>query len=392
MYIYLHVPFCVSRCIYCDFYVVLEKYGRQAAYVDAVCREIELRFAALDLSNFAEGIHTLYVGGGTPSLLKADDYARIFKTLNRYLPFARDAEITLEANPGAHRSEMASQPENYRAVGFNRISVGVQSFNDLELKKLSRLHTVAEATLFIASLQRAGWQNISMDLMYGLPLQTLDSWRKTLAQAIGAGVQHISMYGLKIEENTPLETLTALRASAKKSGSTGNQNSLASYLLPEEDIVVDMYYAGLRLLQEAGFQRYEFSNLAKPGFQSLHNLNYWNNGDYLALGVSAHGYWKGSRYENVRDLSAYLSHPLAGVSTVCPLQERLENAIIFGLRKQEGIEIAALECEFEIDFQERYGAIIERYQERYLVLNQGRLFLTEAAIPLSNLILADFLA
>lgn len=379
MFIYLHVPFCVSRCVYCDFYVVLEKYGGKDAYVDAVCREIEMRFAEIDRAQFPEGIQTLYVGGGTPSLLPAHAYRRIIQQLNRYLPFAPNAEITLEANPGARHSEMADTPEAYRDVGFNRVSVGVQSLNDVELKKLSRVHSAPEAVEFIQKLKRAGWRNISLDLMYGIPLQTMESWRETLKQTIALGVQHVSMYGLKVEENTPLEKLTALHAAR------------GSYPLPEEDAVVAMYFEGLRLLGEAGFERYEFSNLAQPGCRSRHNLNYWDNGDYLALGVAAHGYWKDIRYETVRDLQQYLGDPLMGERAVCPPAETLENAIIFGLRKSEGIDIPALEAEFKICFRERYAAILQKFSPDYLVFSADRLQLTPAAIPVSNAILSEFL-
>lgn len=379
MFIYLHVPFCVSRCIYCDFYVVLEKYGGKEAYVDALCREIDLRFAAINRADFPQGIQTLYVGGGTPSLLASEAYRRIFAALNRYLPFAPDAEITLEANPGARHSEMADAPDKYREVGFNRVSVGIQSFNDAELKKLSRLHSVREAIEFVAGLKQAGWTNISIDLMYGIPVQTMTSWRDTLRQAVDLGIQHVSMYGLKVEENTPLDKLTSLQASR------------GSYPLPEEDDVVAMYYEGLTQLGNAGFQRYEFSNLAQPGRESRHNLNYWNNGDYLALGVAAHAYWQGERYETVRDINQYLENPMAGDKAVCPPQERLENAIIFGLRKAEGINIPALEREFQMDFRQRYAEVLTKFEGDYLIWRGDYLTLVERAIPLSNAILAEFL-
>ncbi|HEY9685707.1 MAG TPA: radical SAM family heme chaperone HemW [Coleofasciculaceae cyanobacterium] len=377
MYLYLHVPFCVSKCIYCDFYVVLSRYGGQDAYVDAVCREIELRFSRIDPNRWPEGIRTLYVGGGTPSLLSASDYRRVFATLNRYLPFAPNAEITLEANPGARKSEMADSPEAYLKAGFNRVSVGIQSLNDPELKKLSRIHSAQEAEDFVARLKTAGWGNISVDLMYGIPLQTMESWWETLQKVIALDVQHVSMYGLKVEEQTPLERLVRVAG--------------AAYPLPEEDAHVEMYFEGLKMLAQAGFQRYEFSNLAKPGFASRHNLNYWDNGPFLALGASAHGYWDNRRYENVRDLQQYLLNPLAGESLPCPPEEQLENAIIFGLRKAEGIDIPALERQYNIDFRSRYAGILAKYMPEFLILKGEHLMLNEQAIPLSNTILAEFL-
>lgn len=371
MFVYLHIPFCASKCIYCDFFVVLEKYGGQAAYVDAVCREIALRWQGrADLSP----IQTLYVGGGTPSLLGADDYRRMLDTFRQYADFAPDAELTLEANPQA----MRDRPERYREVGFNRLSVGIQSLDNHELKRLSRLHTVEEAEVFVRRMHAAGFDNISIDLMYGIPDQTVESWKKTLARATAMEVAHISMYGLKVEEGTPLERLVSLPKNA--------------YPLPDEEQNVAMYFQALEFLEARGYHRYEFSNLARTGRESRHNVNYWENGPYWAFGASAHGYVDHTRYETVRDLQAYLGNPLSGSSSPCPIHERLENAIIFGLRKRDGIRISAIEAEFGIDFEARYGAIVQRFLSRNLLQKTAdRLWMPVSAIPLSNTVLAEFL-
>ncbi len=377
MYIYLHVPFCQSHCIYCDFFVVLEKYGGQSAYVDAVCQEIRMRMALQKPETLSKGIETLYIGGGTPSLLPADAYTRVFDTLREYTHFQPDAEITIEANPGATDTAMASPASAYLDVGFNRISVGVQSFQDAELRKLSRIHSADNAVAFIRNLQKHGWHNISLDLMYSLPLQTMKSWEETLHKAITLNVQHISMYGLKVEEGTPLEKLAKLP-------------TRAGYSLPPDDTNVDMYFRGIELLESAGFSRYEFSNLSKPGMESRHNLNYWSNGDYLALGASAHGYVNHERYENVRSLAGYLNNPLAGERQICTLQERLENAIIFGLRRIDGIDIQAIEAEFNIDFHKKYARILNKYSD-FLMLENSHLKFPLSAIPVSNGILSEFM-
>ncbi len=368
MYLYLHVPFCLSRCVYCDFYVVLEKYGGHAAYVQALRSEIQRR-----LSQFPTTlIQTLYVGGGTPSLLTANDYRQIFETVRQYAEFAPGAEITLEANPEA----LKDSPERYLEVGFNRLSVGIQSLNNVELKRLSRIHTAEMAEIFIKNTQKAGFANISVDLMYGIPGQSRSSWQETLDRVVALGVQHVSMYGLKVEPNTPLNRLVAFEA----------------YGLPQEEETVEMYFQALQFLEISGFRRYEFSNLAQPGYESHHNLNYWNNGDYHAFGVSAHGYVNGQRYETVRDLTAYLENPLAGEVYLEPLQERLENALIFGLRKSEGVDIAAIESEFQIDFRQQYQQRLAKYlDEGYLLLENGILRLSPQAIPVSNTILSEFL-
>lgn len=396
--IYLHVPFCRSRCIYCDFYVVLEKHGGKDAFVDAVIKEIEGRFTEIRLKSpdkLANAtIETLYVGGGTPSLLAASEYQRIFEALKQQLPFSETAEITLEANPTEASFEkesnqnrihtaMASPVEDYLKLGFNRISVGVQSLIDTELKKLSRVHSAQEAEAFIRHLQSSGWQNISLDLMYGLPLQSLASWQETLERACALNVQHISMYGLKVEEGTPLERLSQIP------GDPGH------YAVPEDDLAVDMYFAGLKRLREAGFERYEISNLGKPGYESRHNLNYWHQGEWLALGPSAHGSMNNEHIHNVRDLSLYLENPLAEDERLpCPRQEQLENTLIFGLRTVEGVHIPCLEKDFGIDFRNKYAHVLKKFEGEYLAwagTNQDWLVIPEKSIPLAHTVLAEFL-
>lgn len=379
MYLYLHIPFCVSRCIYCDFYVVLNKYGGQDAYLDAVHREIDLRFSQIATVNHPPFIETLYVGGGTPSLLPAMAYQGILAHLRQFMPLADHAEMTLEANPGAYPSEMKDHPEAYLEAGFNRISVGIQSLNNTELKKLSRLHSAEQAMDFVQQLHAKGWRNISIDLMYGLPLQTLESWQDTMAKVLALPIQHVSMYGLKVEDNTPLAKLSTL------------PSSMAAYPLPDDELATQMYQQATVQLQQAGFAQYEFSNFARPGYESRHNLNYWNNGEYLALGASAHGYWQNTRYETVRDLQTYLENPLAGTGAVCSPQEKLENAIIFGLRKTQGIHIPSLEQAFQIDFNAQYGPIVKKFAEYFIFSHAGYLSLTPEAIPISNYILSEFL-
>ncbi len=365
MYLYVHVPFCQSRCIYCDFYVVLDKYGGREGFVDGLIREMALRFQP--------GMGTLegiYVGGGTPSLLSADDYTRFFDALRQYWRVADHAEITLEANPRG----MTDHPEAYLAAGFNRVSVGVQSLNDSELKKLSRIHKAVEAAVFVRRLEDAGFDNISVDLMYGIPEQTPESWRRTLAWTADLGVQHVSMYGLKVEKGTPLETLTTAKA----------------YTLPDEDAHVEMFFEGIDFLERVGFRHYEVSNLALPGYESRHNLNYWDTGEFWALGPAAHGYINARRYENVRDLAKWLDNPLDGHVHECSDQERLENAIIFGLRKTDGIDVKALGKRHGFEFMERYGWILAKYPD-HLLMDRGRLRLDRRAIPVSNAILAEFI-
>lgn len=373
MHIYAHIPFCASRCIYCDFTIVLEKYkekhGGETAYLKALVEETTQRFTSL---NNPTPIQTLYFGGGTPSLCSANFYQHYLSHLTSIITLDTTIEITLEANPNA----MADKPNAYLKAGINRLSIGVQSFQDNELKKLSRIHTAAEAKQCITQCQDAGFNNISIDLMYALPEQTLASWQDTLNQAIETNVQHISLYGLKVEDGTPLEKLS----------------KLAPYKLPDEDTNTDMYHLANDVLSKAGYHRYEFSNFAKPGYESRHNLCYWDNKPFMALGVSAHGYLNDSRYETVKDLGAYLNNPLAGNTHHVNLEEALENALIFGLRKSEGVDISEIESTYGINFLATYGHILKKFEEDdVFILENGRLKLTQAAIPISNHILCEFI-
>lgn len=397
MFVYLHVPFCASRCIYCDFYVVLDKPkarqstsapqpDRRLTYVDAVIEEIHGRLAPLPAAQ-RTAIQTIYVGGGTPSLLPAEDYKRIWAAFCEYTSATETAEFTLEANP----NQMIDRPESYLRMGFNRISVGVQSLNDIELKKLSRGHTAQDAKDFIGRLKAAGWENISIDLMYGIPGQTDESWANTLEQALALDIQHISMYGLKVEEQTALARLLQ------------HPVAQSAYLMPSDDETVERYYQAVQALHVDGFEQYEFSNFCRPGFESRHNLNYWQNGAYYAFGVSAHGYVPAQntakgvtqmlRYETVRDLEAYLANPMSGHVTPCPPEEQLENALIFGLRLNKGISVSQLEQTHGIDFRQQYGPVIQKYMLDDLMRWEGdTLRLTPQAVPVSNMILADFLS
>lgn len=374
MHLYVHIPYCASRCIYCDFTIVLEKYkhqtGGEHAYLEALIKEATERYQTLDNPT---PLTTIYFGGGTPSLCSAGFYQQFLDHLRELTNIAPSAEITLEANPNA----MIDSPQDYLKAGINRLSIGVQSFQDNELKKLSRIHTSDEAKEFINQCQQAGFKNISIDLMYALPEQTLESWEDTLNQAIKTKVEHISLYGLKVEDGTPLKKLS----------------KLAPYQLPDEDTNTEMYHLANEVLKPAGYHRYEFSNFSKSTFDSQHNLCYWNNKEFMALGVSAHGYLDNVRYENTCDLSNYIDTPLAGNRHPVSPQEALENAIIFGLRKTEGIDIKQLEDRHDIDFFNTYGHILEKFKhDNVFIQEENTLRLTQSAIPISNHILCEFLS
>lgn len=378
-HVYLHVPFCASKCVYCDFYVVLQKYGGHETFTQAVLKEIDLQFLAWQ--GQLPPIATFYVGGGTPSLLSAQAYEAIFERLRRYVTFSPTVEITLEANP----LDWASPPEAYLQAGFNRVSVGLQSLNDNELKLLSRRHSAQAAIETVKTLQQGGFNNISVDLMHGLPEQTQASWQATLEAVIALNVQHVSMYGLQVEENTPLERLLA------------HPKAKTRYPLPLEEQLIPLYWQGIETLQQAGFTAYEISNLAQSGFQSAHNTAYWQNKLWFGLGPSATGYLHPYRTKNPSSLSQYIQAPgkNAELETVSAL-EWLENALIFGLRQREGVCLQALAnepCIKQAGLNVR--ALIEKplqthLKQSHLLLEGHQLRLNPAMVPFSNSILSDF--
>jgi oxygen-independent coproporphyrinogen III oxidase len=334
--VYVHIPFCQSRCLYCDFYLELAKYGGIEAFEQALLKEVQLRWEPLQ--GLLPPIHSIYVGGGTPSLLNAGFYKRLLQAFQRYTTLLPTAEITLEANP----EDWASPAKAYREVGFNRLSLGVQSLDAAVLKKVGRRHTPAQALQAIEGAHHAGFTSLSVDLMMGLPGQSLSSWQATLESLNALPVHHVSAYGLQLEAGTPLETLV--------------KKGLPAYALPQEEAAAEAYQMAQALLQHQGFEQYEISNWGKPGFASLHNLTYWQQGSYWAFGPSAHGAvysqpyeavrestslphkaMAGLRYANVSSLSGYLTNPLKAKLESVSRNELMENTLIFGLRTQQGV-------------------------------------------------------
>lgn len=380
-YAYIHVPFCSSRCVYCDFYVELSKYGRQEAFVQAL--QTEIRQAYQLYCNNADvfcaasvPLETLYVGGGTPSLLPAEAYHAILATLNSHQPFSPTTELTLEVNPNSIISPLAA----YKTVGFNRISIGVQSFNPLELKKLSRQHSASQAIETVHQTIEAGFTNISIDLMYGIPTQTLQSWEATLTQALDLPITHISLYGLQLESGTALETLV--------------HKAPAHYPLPTDTTNLAMYELAITLLTNAGFVQYEVSNFAKNHALSKHNLAYWHGNAFWGFGAGATGFVNGIRYENSQNLNAYITNPIhhEQETMVSPLEE-LENRFIFGLRLPTGIDIHTLQQQTPPALWALVAPIIHNgVQQKQLTYNEanGYLHITPPWFSRMNDVLAPF--
>ena len=369
--IYIHIPFCLSKCLYCDFcsFPGTDKQTRDA-YVDALVREI---------CSYKESLHnyevdTIYFGGGTPSLLDVEQMGRIFSALYDTAKVSQSAEITCEVNPATADEEKLTA---WHRLGVNRLSVGVQSFVDAELAALGRRHTAKEAEEFLLLARECGFENLSLDLMYATPHQTLETFAYSLSRAIALAPNHISAYSLKIEEGTPFHRM------------------LDTLLLPSEDTEVALYEMCVETLEKAGYCQYEISNYAKPTFESKHNLRYWEMSPYIGVGISAHSYFMGRRYSNEDDLQAYMTRTFTGtpmdvLETDVPTT--MYETVMLGLRLGKGIEEKGFREQFGVGFYETYGKKIAPLSPLGLVTYDGiRTALTSKGMYVSLSILTHIL-
>ncbi len=362
--LYVHIPFCRTKCTYCDFNCYAGQNHLIPQYVDALRRELELYgeqgWRAL----------TLYLGGGTPSLLAPAQVGTIIRTAQESLHLD-GGEVTLEANPG-------SVDEGYfRALlseGCDRVSIGIQSFRDSDLKRLARHHSVQDAVDAFEAARRAGVRSISVDLIYGLPDQSLEDWEENVCRALDLGPEHVSLYGLVVEEGTPL----------------ARQVARGRVRPPDDDLMADMYEHAHQLLHGAGLVRYEVSNWALPGHESRHNLVYWHNRPYIGAGAGAHGYLSSTRYSNEPLPSRYIKRVEAGALSQVesePVEPALERAetLILGLRLDAGINRTEFLERHGHDMVELYGTVFSDMVGAKLLCWQGeRLYLTERGRLLSN--------
>jgi len=317
--LYIHIPFCKVKCAYCDFYSLARSEERMDAYAAAL--EASLRAAASKAAGYT--VDTVYFGGGTPSYFGAPRLAALLETIFDCYDIASDAEITTEANPESARDTDALR--TLRGAGFNRISLGMQSADDAELRAVGRIHTAAGTAAAVDAARRAGFDNLSLDLIYGLPGQTRERWRENLAAAVALAPEHLSCYGLKAEPGTPLY---ARRDSVP---------------LPDDDAQADMYLDAAAYLAEHGYAQYEISNFARPGRGSRHNLKYWTLGEYLGFGPGAHSDFGGRRFAVARDLDAFLRGEIT-YSEDAPItpRERAAEHVMLGLRLIRGLPAAEL--------------------------------------------------
>lgn len=378
--VYIHIPFCKSRCSYCDFATDVYRSGDAVErYVNALCREIGAVPAALAAGRAAVVdpmspnsspadaggtvlIDTVYFGGGTPSLLAPQQLERILDSINSVFSVANGAEITMEMNPATVTAETL---RGYKQLSVNRASFGVQTFNDRDLKLLARGHDSNDARATYKLLRDAGFENIGFDLIAGLPSQTMDDWRRNLGEAVAMSPEHLSLYLLEIHESTPLAE--QLRTNRRP--------------LPDEDLAAEMYEVMIDTLNANGYEQYEISNFAKPGFESRHNNKYWTLDPVFGFGVSAHSFDGTQRFSNERDTNKYVSmiDDEGSAEVYREAIDRESERIFLGLRLNQGVEAAGLE--------ERAADLIAN---GLLVNDLGRLKLTRKGMLFSNEVFAEF--
>ena len=371
--LYIHVPFCRSKCQYCDFYSLACKDNKlMDGYMDAVCAHI--REAGALAPNYK--VDTIYFGGGTPSYFGADGIATIMTTIRRHFDVDGAAEISIECNPDSVTDRLLHR---LRAEGFNRVSLGIQSDNDEMLKKLGRPHTFAQAVTAYQRIRKAGFRNVSVDLMYGLPGQTMLMWQETLDNVIKLLPEHISCYGLKVEEGTPLY----------------EYKDAAN--LPDDDMQADMYLTAVEYLNSRGYRQYEISNFCRKGLYSRHNMKYWTGGEYLGFGPSASSDFAGKRFVLARDLQTYIQGIRDGGEVMedvqeIPLRERAGEYLMLRLRTAQGIAADEYERLFLLPFEPLQKVLAQHRAFGYTGINdEGRWHLTPKGYLLSNTIISDLL-
>jgi len=368
--LYLHVPFCSSICNYCNFNRGLFESGLKDRYVAALEREIRS-------AGQGEPVDTVYFGGGTPSLLEPAEIGRLIQACRDAFGVTRDAEVTLETNP---ETSNVQRMDGFRAAGVNRVSFGVQSFRDDELKRLGRLHSADRAGAAFAEARAAGFDNISLDLMMWLPEQSTGNWSESVNRLIEVGPDHVSLYLLELYPNAPLKEEMA-RAGWSQA--------------PDED-AAEMYMAGLAALDAAGYEQYEISNVCRTGRESLHNVKYWTDGSWLGLGCGAHSTRDGVRWKNVAPTGEYVARVMAGQPVAVDVRtmttdERLEDALFTGLRLAGGVDVESAARRYGVDVWGRFGDELQPFIDAGVLLREGpQLRLTREGMLVANEVMRVF--
>ena len=367
--LYIHIPFCRTKCLYCDFCsFVCKDVAVHEEYVCALLREITAR------GNKEYLVDTVYFGGGTPSLLSVEQIARILSAIRENFAVSDDVEITLECNPMTHLNDGREYFGDLKSLGVNRLSLGIQSAIDGELKLIGRQHSFEQAKNTFLDARASGFDNISVDLMFGIPSQTIESLEYSLNEFIFLGAEHISIYSLQLEEGTPLHKMRD------------------RYDIADDDLAADMYEKVVLSMKNAGYEHYEISNFAKCGKESKHNSRYWRLEEYLGLGLAAHSDFSGKRLENTKDMQKYLCGEWVEAEVEINSKEREFEFIMLGLRTNIGISKSEFFSRFGIDFDEKYGKKVENLAKMgYFSQNSDRVVLNERGFEVSNMLLAQIL-
>ena len=367
--LYIHVPFCVKKCNYCDF---CSQGGADEdlvnGYVDALICEIESYREENRIPVF-----TVFFGGGTPSLLSSEHIGKIMNSLREVFDLSRCEEITLEVNPGTVSYDKLSRLRN---LGINRLSIGLQSVHENELKKLGRIHSFEDFLRTYRDARRLGFDNINVDLMYGIPYQTKESFKETLLTVTALSPEHISAYGLIVEEGTPFF------------------NEADSLPLPTADDECDMYEICIKALADFGYYHYEISNYSKPGYECRHNLLYWRDMEYIGVGASAYSYFRGIRYGNTRNLVEYINSPHDAIEyrEVIDKENEMTEYAMMRLRLCEGISLSSYKNKFGADFLfGKQELLIRLCEGGFITLSNDRISLTDKGMYVSNSIISELL-
>jgi putative oxygen-independent coproporphyrinogen III oxidase len=381
--LYIHIPFCSAICNYCNFNRGLFDGDLKLRYVDALCAEIARAGGAgqAGAAGRARGAgaaaDTIFFGGGTPSLLEPDEIARIIAACESVFDIAADREVTMEANP---ETVTQARLAAFRDAGVNRLSFGVQSFREDELRRLSRLHSADRARAAVGEARAAGFGNISLDLMMWLPEQQVSHWLESVGEALALEPEHLSLYLLEVYPNAPLK----------------EDMARAKWSQAPDDDAAAMYLAAMEQLENVGYEQYEISNVAKPGCRSRHNLKYWTDGEWLGFGCGAHSTQDGVRWKNISSTPEYIDQVGRGGSTAVDIrrltpEERLGDALFTGLRLVDGIDVNAIQTRYGVDVWQRYGRELEPFIEAGCLLRDGaHLRLTRHGMLLAHEVMTVF--
>lgn len=370
--LYVHVPFCMQKCLYCDFCSFAGQQKQYAAYTNALCAEIKRRSAEAA----GKELCTLFIGGGTPTLLPVECLQQIMDTVFQNYRVMENAEITIEANPGTLHKNLLTA---LRQMGINRLSIGLQAWQDRLLWALGRIHRLEEFLENFHAAKEAGFENISVDLMFALPGQSIADWQETLQKVVNLKPSHISAYSLIVEEGTPFYE-------AYEKG---------KLLVADEETDRQMYDMAKAMFEAAGYQQYEISNFARPGFESRHNMAYWQTLPYIGCGLAAHSYIEGVRFHNTYDLEKYISENgncQPEDSETLTVREQEAEFLFCGLRMIEGVSVEEFYKRFGRPLHQVYGDVIKKYISQGLMAEgNNRLFLTSRGLDVSNQIFVEFL-